>query len=127
MTFSATTNGSMLDEQMIKSLDKFSFSLINFSFDATYKELFEKIRKNSNFDQVRHNLLSCIDHMKQVGSDRFYTTASMTVMKENFKDVKNMLEFMWQNKLFVNFSGLVVYPLSQSLISYTCPEKDIIS
>lgn len=121
LTFAVTTNGSYTDKQLVDGLLCFKRVFVNFSYDATYKELFERIRVHSNFEQVHKNLMYCIDLMKQYGIERIYTTASMTVMKENLANVVDMMKFMLENEVQVNFSGLVIYPLSQSLCSFQDP------
>lgn len=118
LTFATTTNGSYVTPSILRNLLQFNRVILNFSYDGSYKELFERIRIYSDFDVVYRNLIYAIEQMRQNGEERLQATASMTVMKVNFFDIIDMLRFMMQERFIINFSGLVIFPLSLSLCSF---------
>lgn len=56
VTVEFTTNGSLLDENLIKQLLKRNISKITISIDGATKETFEKIRVKSDFNKVIENV-----------------------------------------------------------------------
>ena len=50
------TNGSILDLERLKPLERFKNFQLVFSFDAAYKTTFEKIRVGSNFEKILGNI-----------------------------------------------------------------------
>lgn len=65
---SVTTNGSLLDGEMMADLQKAGLGLIDFSLDAFYEDTYAEIRVNGNLDSVRNNVLKMLDMRRRLGS-----------------------------------------------------------
>lgn len=125
LSFATTTNGSMLDEKMVEKLATFPSVVINFSIDATHKDLFEKLRENSNFSRVYDNLLRCLRRRGEATNSNFFVSGCMTVMKSNLAELTRMFKFMMSHKLTIGFSPLNVFPVDESLVCFNNPHAQL--
>jgi len=125
LTFATTTNGSLLDHEMLQRLERFPSLLLNFSLDASQPELFEAIRLRSKWLDVYSNLRRCIElRDRTADARRVYVSACMTVMRSNFHDLPGMLRLMSQLRLPIGFSPLNVFPIDESLSTIHDPAVD---
>lgn len=83
------TNGTILNDKIKILLNKGKFELA-VSVDAIQKDLFEKIRVNAHFETVMQNLTWFNDYCKKNKSP---LTVSMTLTRENWDQVPEMIEF----------------------------------
>lgn len=83
------TNGTILNDK-IKTLLKKGKFVINISIDAIDKELFEKIRKNSNYNIVMKNL--AYFHNYCIQNNTFFCITP-TFMRENWMEFPKIVEF----------------------------------
>lgn len=83
------TNGLLLNDNIINKLIKYNI-ITHISIDAPNKELYEKIRKGSNFDILINNLLILKNKIKNI---KFDLHLNCIVMKENYKHLEDMIFF----------------------------------
>ena len=83
------TNGLLLNDNIINKLIKYNI-ITHISIDAPNKELYEKIRKGSNFDILINNLLILKNKTKNIKFDLYL---NCIVMKENYKHLEDMIFF----------------------------------
>ncbi len=119
LKFEAITNGALVDEALLRELSVFPSSWITFSFDGSYKELFDSIRvSKAGFEAVFANLLACIRHQREAGEGKFKVNASMTVQKANIHDLTGMLRLIKEEDADITFSPLMMMPIPLSLRHY---------
>ena len=126
LTFATTTNGSLLDPETLELVKKFPNVILNFSLDATHKELFEAIRLRSNWDEVFQNLQNCLTHRGPIHNPRFYVAACMTVMRSNFAEIPAFLRMMSKNCMPIGFSPLNVFPVDEAINMFNDAHKDLL-
>ncbi len=125
LTFATTTNGSFLDPETLELVKKFPNVILNFSLDATHKELFEAIRLRSNWDEVHQNLMNCLAHRGPTHNRRFYVSACMTVMRSNFAEIPAFLRMMSRHHMRIGFSPLNVFPVDEAINMFNDVHKDL--
>jgi MoaA/NifB/PqqE/SkfB family radical SAM enzyme len=84
-----TTNGTLLDENMLKSLLECKLDTLWVSFDGTSQESFEDIRSGAKFSKLVDNL----KYLKEVSKRGKYPLEigiAFVVMKRNVNDLKNI-------------------------------------
>jgi MoaA/NifB/PqqE/SkfB family radical SAM enzyme len=112
------TNGTILNEEIKKILNRGKFE-IAVSVDSLNKEKFEKIRKGAKFETVIKNLHWFNNYCKQKNTT---LSVSMTIFRENWQDIPDILEFCNRNNCSVFFSYLYK-PEDFSL--WTLPEQEL--
>ncbi len=125
LTFATTTNGSYLDAEALELVKKFPNVILNFSLDATHKQLFEAIRLRSNWDVVHQNLQDCLAHRGPTHNPRFYVSACMTVMRSNFAEIPAFLRMMSRHRMPIGFSPLNVFPVDEAITMFNDAHKDL--
>ena len=83
---STNTNMSVLPEGVLKNAD--IFNSITVSFDSPRKEIYDKIRRNLDFDKVTAN----IDKFRKNCPDTHMTLAVVS-MRQNIYDAKMLVEY----------------------------------
>jgi MoaA/NifB/PqqE/SkfB family radical SAM enzyme len=111
------TNGTHLDEQIKNLLNKGNFE-ISVSVDSLNKERFEKIRKGANFENVMQNLDWFIDYAKRKKRN---LSVSMTIFRENWKDIPEIMSLCNKYDISVFFSYLYI---PEKLSLWTLTNKD---
>lgn len=105
---SVTTNGTILNERVKKILEKLSFN-INLSIDAIDKTIFEKIRKNSNFEQVLSNLYFFENYAKSKKTDLI---VRINVMQQNYEQITELITFLNDRNIKIHFNNVIFPPYS---------------
>ena len=95
-TWCFITNGSYVFNEKIKSsLDKIRLRHIHISLDAVTKDVYEKVRKNGNFEKTFAAVQEIINYRQQrekLGRG-FALFASMCVQKDNWQEIGLFLDF----------------------------------
>lgn len=86
------TNGTIFSEKIIRKLIELGF-FINISFDAATKELFENIRKGSNFDVIVDNITRIKKLSKEINNPRFHMRLVVTAGSYNIQEVPKIIKF----------------------------------
>jgi MoaA/NifB/PqqE/SkfB family radical SAM enzyme len=94
----AVTNGTVFNPKIEELLKNLNFS-ISISYDATEKELFERIRKGANFEKVSAN----IEKINQI-LGRKGLCLSMTPMKSNCFEVPKVIDYCNSLNATINLS-----------------------
>lgn len=113
------TNGTHLNERIKNLLNNGNFE-ISVSIDSLNNEKFEKIRKGANFEKVMQHLDWFIDYSKR---KKRSLSLSMTIFRENWEDIPDILSYCNKNKISVFFSYLY-NPRELSLWTLPNNEKD---
>ena len=79
LEFATTTNASVVTDEILSGLRRFNSIVINVSFDAATKEVYETIRKKGEFESVVNNIDKFITLTTEKGTPSF-TSISMSVM-----------------------------------------------
>jgi MoaA/NifB/PqqE/SkfB family radical SAM enzyme len=103
-----TTNGTLLTKDITHRLLDFR-GLKHFcvSFDAVTKEVFEKIRVNARFDNVRGNFAYFCKKRKELGRDDILVSISFTAMRQNIDHLPLLVELAHEwgiNVIFVAYA-----------------------
>lgn len=87
---------------------------IDLSLDASYKELYEKIRPGSNFDGVKRNIQKCKDFKVKYNSPFPSFFVRIVAFKDNYHDIKNIIKMV--SDMDLNNGGNVVIEISGLLL-----------
>ena len=85
-----TTNALLLNEEIIELLASNGIEL-SISIDAVTKDLYEKIRKGGNFEQLLINLNLLLKAKKKY--PKFDYHMATVLMKENYKTINDIIDF----------------------------------
>ena len=89
------TNGTLLNEAMIRGLYRNKLDMLWVSFDGTSEENFDDLRRGASFTQVTNNLMLLnsigveFDHQINIG-------IAFVVMKQNIKDLKKLKQLAYK-------------------------------
>lgn len=101
--WSIWTNGGWNPNKKIEGyLMKINIRSITLSLDSVNKETFEKIRLNSNFDQV----LKCLNFLtllRNKKSSPFFLQADLCLQRDNWREVEDYLIFCLDKKIYPSF------------------------
>jgi radical SAM protein with 4Fe4S-binding SPASM domain len=86
------TNGSLLNEEKIRELEKSGIDWLTVSMDSVNKKTFEKIRPGLDFDRIMHNI-----ELLRNSSLKNKLSLKMILQKENQEERKNFFQF-WDKK-----------------------------
>jgi radical SAM protein with 4Fe4S-binding SPASM domain len=127
LIFSTTTNASLLTQRLVDKLQsQFPAVSINVSIDATHKDLFEKVRLQSNWDKVYDNIVRCLTKRgPETANGKFLVSGSMTVTKTNIGDITNMFRFMVKHRMPITYTPCNVLPLDDSIASLNDPVEEL--
>ncbi|EKD25622.1 MAG: radical SAM protein [uncultured bacterium (gcode 4)] len=89
-----TTNWTLIGEESIKKLKQVWMKFIQISLDWSCKEIYEKIRKKSDFDKV-------INSIKLLIASWFVVSINTVLMKHNKDDIINIIKLC--NSLWVSY------------------------
>jgi len=104
------TNGTVLNSRVKKVIEKGEFH-ITISLDSLQKENYEKIRKNSKFEDVIENIKYFHDYCKTKNT---FFGISVCAMKQNYHELPELISFC--NKLDVPvYIHTIWFPLNCSL------------
>jgi MoaA/NifB/PqqE/SkfB family radical SAM enzyme len=88
------TNGTLLDEKMIRSLFDARLDRLWISFDGADGESFEDIRQGASFRQVMEGL-EILRKLNHKGRRKIDLGIAFVVMQRNIKDLKNLDRLVW--------------------------------
>ncbi|KZX10505.1 antilisterial bacteriocin subtilosin biosynthesis protein AlbA [Methanobrevibacter oralis] len=91
LTNHITSNGTTITENTIKKLKKYNVD-VTISVDGSCKKINDSIRGKGTFDKS----IKAIQNLKKNG---IYTSLRMTLMKNNYYDVKNYLDLALNNNV----------------------------
>lgn len=120
LEFATTTNASVVTDEILSALRRFNSIIINVSFDAATKELYESIRKKGEFENVVNNIDKFITLTTEKGTPSF-TSISMSVMKANITNIPDLIEFAAQREISFGLSPVVSLPADQILNCFNNP------
>lgn len=89
------TNATLLTEKNTRRLIEAGLDKLFFSFDSPYRDHYNHIRVNANYDKVLRNIQRFHEIRKEMGSVKPFTRVSMVRMKENdreWEDFKKLFE-----------------------------------
>lgn len=112
------TNGTILNNKVKKLLEQGRFS-INVSIDSLDKELFEKIRKNANFEQVKENTLWFAEYCLQKGT---HFGIIPTPTRLNWMELQKITSWAGELNARVYFNTLIT-PVDLAL--WNLPAKEL--
>lgn len=88
-----STNATVLDEKRSRLLIESGLNNLIIAFDGTTKEVYEKYRKNANFERVQANIHRFLRVKKEMGSDVF-VVMQMVRLPDNAHQVRDFHR-MW--------------------------------
>jgi len=86
-----TTNGTLLNKQIIESICKVELGEISVSLDSTKQKVYEKIRKGANFDKVIANIKNLTSEL-EMKKKKTIVTFAIVLLKENFEEVTDFIK-----------------------------------
>ncbi len=89
------TNGTLLNEDMLKNILLTGITWFTISMDSPYKNDYEKIRRGANFDKLIYNIkLIAKGHVYSMKKIQF--TIQMTVSDKNFDSLIDMITLCYE-------------------------------
>lgn len=92
MTGDLVTNGSLLTEDIIKTLVKIQWTRIKFSIDGANPDLQDSLRRTKCFDKIIKNIQSLSAMKKQKKSDFPRIGFNVVISNQNYVDLPNIIE-----------------------------------
>jgi radical SAM protein with 4Fe4S-binding SPASM domain len=89
------TNATLLTEKNDRRLIEAGLDKLFFSFDSPYREHYNQIRVNANYDKVLRNIIRFHEIRSEMDSVKPFTRVSMVRMKENdreWEDFKKLFD-----------------------------------
>ncbi len=100
------TNGSFLNEEWLDLFLKIPRFTIVISLESVKKEVYAELRKGGDLDKLKRNLDLINSRTRDDGS-RFNLLVNIIVMKRNYLEVEDMVDFAIENK----FNHIILTPL----------------
>ena len=129
------TNATLLTERIARQLIESGLDKLFFSFDSPFREHYNEIRINANYDKTLRNIKRFMDIRRQMGSSKPFTRVSMVRMRENehewqaFKDLfepivdavawVDYIEHSSQSNTFVKISTPIAHHNGKK---FCCPQ-----
>lgn len=123
LQLSITTNASLVNDEVLAGLARFKRLALNVSLDGGSKAVFEAVRRNGRWEQVVGNIDRMIALARRKGPPSF-VSVTMSVMKANFLDIPNLVEFAAQRGITFGLSPVVSMPVDQSLTCFNDPATE---
>ena len=98
------TNATVITSQFLKLLETGQFE-IGISIDAITKEVYDKIRVNANYDEVRKNIETFINFQNR---GKTYLNFNFCPLISNWFELPNMIEFANQNNIVLKILNVDV-------------------
>lgn len=112
LTFGFTTNGTLLNKDVLKKLKTFPRLNASISIDSFYKSTFDMIRTGADYRQTMANLKHA---MKVYSAPATVFNVGMIILKDNFLELAENIEYAMEHDIGMNLSPVVVYPIHQRL------------
>lgn len=84
---SFTTNGTFVDEAMLRELLRVELDALEFSFDANTKETFERIRIRASFDHVLSNIGRTLGIVRRLRGTTTHVSIRYTMFRDNVHEL----------------------------------------
>jgi radical SAM protein with 4Fe4S-binding SPASM domain len=123
LTFATCTNATLLTDEILDCLRKFNRLVINVSFDAAKKGVYEKIRRGANYELVVSNIEKLKKLVSQKPGSNLGTTIS--VMKANFKNIPDFIRFALDRDIEFGLSPVTNIPLDQAINCFNNPHEEM--
>ena len=107
---SITTNGSILNPRVRRVLEKLNCQMV-MSIDSIVRETYDKIRRNSDFDQVQESIAYYLEICEKQNRQLAFATCPMTI---NWREIPDITNYCNDNNISL-FVNTVVYPRFVSL------------
>ena len=92
------TNGSTLSEKMIDQIFEGGYERVEISIDAATKNVYEKIRKNGNFERLEKMILRLLEEKKRREAKLPLVRLSFCVQKDNIEEIDAFYD-KWKGKV----------------------------
>lgn len=92
------TNGVFLDKEIAEGICKNGLDKLTFSIDGISQEVYEFIRKNSEYEKVIENLEYLLEYRNNNGFIKPEITVQIIRMKETEGEINNFVE-RWKNRV----------------------------
>lgn len=99
-----TTNGTLFTRRRVTQIIDSGVDRISISFDGASKEVYERIRSNSNYERVLEGLMF-LSSMRD--EERNSLSAICVIMKENLREMDNFVELFYE----LGFDSVAFKPL----------------
>jgi MoaA/NifB/PqqE/SkfB family radical SAM enzyme len=119
---SATTNGNLLNDKILKYLNALSFN-ITVSIDAITEETYRRIRVNGDFNAVIKNIQTLLDYTKEKGTD---FSVKICAMRQNWNELPELSNYLNEKNIPFQFNT-VIYPPYCSLWNLSSGKLEEIS
>lgn len=86
-----TTNGTLLNKEIIEKICKLDIGEIGVSIDSVNKENYEEIRKGANFEMVCENVTSLVSELKKKRRKTIVSTSAV-ILKKNVEEIPEFVK-----------------------------------
>lgn len=116
---SVFTNGSLIDESIIKLFVKYPPRVVEITMYGFSADTYKKVAKSNMYDIVKNNILLLTQNGINV-------LLKMFVLSLNYCDFYKIREFALENSIPFKYDSRIIAPLDSSEIKYQLHEKDAI-
>ncbi len=85
------TNATLLNEEKARIILDSGLDYLSLSFDGSKKEVYEKMRVGSDFDNTLKNIINFLEMKKKGGYEKPFVILEMIRMEDTEKDISNFL------------------------------------
>ncbi len=127
------TNATTLTERVARRLIQSGLDKLFFSFDSPYREHYNEIRINADYDKTLRNIKRFIQIREEMGSVKPFTRVSMVRMRENeheWQDFKALFEPIVDAVAYVDYiehtsqkdSDKMIMKMGKQKKKFCCPQ-----
>lgn len=88
-----STNGSLLDEEIIYKLLESNIDYLIFSIDGAHKNTYEKYRKGGDFDKVINNISTLVKQRNKSGRSTPFINLQCMLLRDTAEETKYFIKF----------------------------------
>lgn len=123
LEFAVSTNATLVTEKLINDLRRFKRLAIAISLDGATKEVYEKIRIGSSFEDTVKNVDKLIGLTRK--KPRSVAHLVISVMKANIKDLPNLVQFAARKGVTFALIPVMDMPLDQTITCFNNPLSEM--
>jgi radical SAM protein with 4Fe4S-binding SPASM domain len=123
LTFAACTNATILSDKMASKIERFKRVQIGVSMDAGTKDVYERVRIRSKFENVDKNVEQLVAIARSKPGS--YISMSMSVMRDNIEDIANFFIYATAKGASAALSPVMAMPADQAITCFSDPTSEL--
>ena len=123
LTFAACTNATILSDKMASKIERFKRVQVGVSMDAGTKNVYERVRVGSKFENVDKNVERLVTIARSKPGS--YVSMSMSVMRDNIEDMANFFIYATAKGTSAALSPVMAMPADQAITCFSDPTVEL--